>query len=394
MFGAKRRSKKSRAEPVGVMIASGGEVILPDGYVSLASSEEVRRCAHIIADTVSNMTLMLMKNGDNGDERIKNELSKKLDIYPSKHMTRKTFIYGIVQEMVLGGNAIVLPKISANAFIEDLQIVPYGSYSLIPNGDSYLVQIKGKQYQPDEILHFPLNPSRAYPWKGEGYSRMILKTLKNVAQANATKTKFLQSKWQPSIIISVDSDVEEMLDPEKRDKLLENYLGNAESGKPWIIPAGEISVEKIQPLTLKDLAIQESIELDIKSVASTIRIPPFMVGIGDFNKEAHNNFIATTVMSFATIIQQEFSNKLIVAGDMYTKFNANSLYQYSLTEKTTFVKEMTNIGVMNRNEGRAEFDRSPVDDEGMNDYTTLENYLKVNDLSKQKKLEQGGEGNE
>ena len=86
--------------------------------------------------------------------------------------------------------------------------------------------------------------------------------------------------------------------------------------------------------------------------------------------------------------------KLIVASDMYTKFNANSLYQYSLAEKTSFVKEMTGMGILNRNEGRAEFDRSPVDDEGMNDYTVLENYLRVNDLSKQKKLEQGGEGDE
>lgn len=394
MFGLKRRSKNSRAEPVGVMITSGGEVIFPDGYVSLASSEEVRRCTHIIADTVSNMTLMLMKNGENGDERIKNELSKKLDIYPSRNMTRKTFIYGIVQEMILGGNSIVLPTVSSNAFIENLQLIPNGKYSFIPVGDSYVVQIQGKQYQPDELLHFPLNPSRAYPWKGEGYSRMILKTLQNVAQANATKTKFLQSKWQPSLIIAVDSDVEEINNPEERDKLLENYLGNAESGKPWIIPAGEISVEKVQPLTLKDLAIQESIELDIKSVAGAMGVPPFMVGIGSFNKEEYNNFIATTVMSFATIIQQEYSMKLIVASDMYTKFNANSLYQYSLAEKTSFVKEMTGMGILNRNEGRAEFDRSPIDDEGMNDYTVLENYLKVNDLSKQKKLVQGGEGDE
>ena len=394
MFDSKKRSRKSRAEPVGIMVTSGGEVIFPDGYVSIASSEEVRRCTHIIADTVSNMTLMLMKNGENGDERIKNELSKKLDIYPSKNMTRKTFIYGIVQEMILGGNAVALPTVSGNAFIEDLRLVPNGKYSFIPVGDSYIVQIQGKQYQPDEILHFPLNPSRAYPWKGEGYSRMILKTLRNVAQANATKTKFLQSKWQPSLIISVDSEVEEMIDPGKRDKLLENYLGNAESGKPWVIPAGEINVEKIQPLTLKDLAIQESIELDIKTVAGAMGIPPFMVGIGNFDKEAYNNFISTTVMSFATILNQEFSMKLIVAPDMYTKLNPNSLYQYSLAEKTAFVKEMTGMGILNRNEGRAEFDRSPVDDAGMNDYTVLENYLKVNDLSKQKKLVQGGEGDE
>jgi HK97 family phage portal protein len=124
----------------------------------------------------------------------------------------------------------------------------------------------------------------------------------------------------------------------------------------------------------------------LKVIAAAIGIPGFMVGIGTFNKDEYNNFISTTIMSIAMIIQQELSKKLLYSPNMYFKFNPKSLMQYNLTEQVQFVKELVGGGMLNRNEGRAEFDYSPVDVDGMNDYTVLENYLQVADLSKQKKL--------
>ena len=59
----------------------------------------------------------------------------------------------------------------------------------------------------------------------------------------------------------------------------------------------------------------------------------------------------------------------------------------------TFVTEMVKDGMLNRNEGRAEFDYSPVDDEAMNEYNVLENYIPVGKVGEQKKLK-GGENGE
>lgn len=197
------------------------------------------------------------------------------------------------------------------------------------------------------------------------------------------------------MIISIHSDADELQDPEKRSKILGSYTKTTEIGEPWLIPAGEIDVKTIQPLTLNDLAIQDSITLDIKTIAACFGLPAFMVGVGTFNKDEYNNFISTTIMSIATAIQQELTKKLLYSPNMYFKFNPKSLMQYNLSEKVAFVKEMVGGGMLNRNEGRCEFDYSPVDVEGMNDYTVLENYLQVADLSKQKKLDQnGGEDNE
>lgn len=389
MFNSKKRKRQTRADPVAIFLRGSEE--LPEEYVSIDRNEVVRRCIHRIADTVSNMTIMLMSNGDYGDTRIHNQLSRKLDICPYRELTRKQFLYSIVQDMALYGNAIALPHVNASGLLEGIERIPYQGYQIVSDGDWYAVIIRGKRYYPDEVLHFILNPSESKPYFGLGYSNMILSLLKNIAQANRTKTNFLRNKWKPSIVISCESSGEEIQDKELRENLLESYTQNMEEGKPWLIPAGEISVEKIQPLTLKDLAIQEGLTLDIQSVGACMGISPSMLGIGKYSTEEHNSFISTTVMSFGQIIQQELTMKIIESEKMYIKLNARSLMQYSLSEKVAFVKEMIGGGLLNRNEGRNEFDYSPVDGEGMNDYTVLENYLQVKDLSKQKKLKQGGD---
>ncbi len=67
--------------------------------------------------------------------------------------------------------------------------------------------------------------------------------------------------------------------------------------------------------------------------------------------------------------------------------------QYSLTEKVAYIDKMIALGLMSRNEARNELGLSPAEGDGMNDYQALENYIPVDRLGDQKKLN-GGEKNE
>ena len=360
---------------------------LPTGYVNLSTNEEINRCVYKIADLVSNMTIMLMENGQNGDIRIKDELSRKIDVNPNSNMTRKTFIHTIVAEMLISGNCTVYPNIDKNGYISDLQIMNNCSY--ISKGNGYEIRHNGIVYNSNDVLHFVLNPILKYPWKGCGVYPLLRQTIENLAQANNTKNGFLKSKWKPALIITVETDAEELIDKDKRDKIIDSYTDTTEAGEPWLIPAGQVDVKTIQPLTLKDLAIQDSITLDLRTVASAIGLPPFLIGVGDFEINSYNNFINTTIMSIATIIQQEFTRKLLISPTRYFRFNPKSLLQYNLSEKMEFVKSMVDGGMINRNEGRNEFDYSPVDEDGMNDYIVLENYIPISKSGDQNKLAKG-----
>ena len=92
------------------------------------------------------------------------------------------------------------------------------------------------------------------------------------------------------MIIKVESDAEGMQIKEEREKILNSYVGDTEHGEPWIVPASEIDVKEVRPLSLQDLAIQESIELDKKAIASAFGVPAFMVGVGAFQQRRIQQF--------------------------------------------------------------------------------------------------------
>lgn len=385
----KKRGAKQAKENESVMLWLNGQdakdILCPKGYYPLTENEEIVKCSHIIADLVSSMSIMLMENRENGDTRIKNELSRKIDIFPCSYMTRKNFIYKIVYDLVIQGNSIAYP-LYENGLLKEIQLWDMDSIHIQEEKESYVLWYKGKKFYPDEVLHFVFNPDRKQPFIGLGFTKAVQETIRNLIQANTTKTGFLQSKWKPSMIISIDADNEELTDPQKRRDILDSYTKTTEIGEPWLIPAGELRTQVVTPLTLKDLAIQESITLDKKAIAAAFHMPSFMLGVGEFHKEEYNNFIATTIMSVAMAVQQELTKKLLYNPHWYFKFNPKSLLQYDLSEKVEFVKTMVSGGMLTRNEGRNEFDFAPVDDKGMNEFIVLENYVPVDRVGDQKKL--------
>jgi len=388
MFGKRKSKQRRQTSPIALWL-NGDEaksILLPNGYMPITKNEEVKKCIHKIADLVSSMTIMLMENSQDGDIRLKNELSKKIDVYPNLYMTRKNFIYKIVADMLTHGNSIVMPS-QQNGLLDNLTIWDINGVTFRGDFTSYEIQYRLQTFDPNEVLHFVLIPDDVLPFKGQGFIPIVKETIANIVQANTTKTGFLQSKWRPSLIIKVESDAEGMQIQEERQKILNSYVGDTENGEPWIVPASEIDVKEVRPLSLQDLAIQESITLDKKAVASAFGIPAFMVGVGTFNKDEYNNFISSVIMPIAKSIEQELTKKLLYSPTMYFRFNAKSLMQYDLGELTTHVKEMVSGGLINRNEGRNAFDYSPVD--GLNEYVVLENYIPVADVGNQKKLDNG-----
>lgn len=399
------RFKKRSASNVAYFFdTSGKDAHILVGYQTLDKNPDVQICVNTIADLVSSMSIQLLENVENGDVRIYDQFSKMIDISPNKHMTRKTFIQSIIREALLkgDGNSIVIPhfnRVDGNYYLSDLEILDMYQVSFYPYENTYKIKYLGRDLEPDEVLHFVFNPSRQCPYYGEGYAPILKDVVMNVAQGNATKNSFFKSKFAPSVIISVDADNEEMLDAEKREKILNSYIGNTQAGKPWLIPSNEITVHQVKPLSLRDLALNESLEIERKQIASAFGIPSFMVGLGEFKRDEYNQFISTKIKSFADVIQQELTKKLVMSNKRYFKFNARSLMQYEIKELSTLAKELTALGIINRNEARKLFDFSPINKDGMNDYSTLENYINVGDLSKQKKLVQdntleGGDTNE
>ena len=388
-----KKKKKTRAEPKKRSVVFCGDDSFKEltcsGYRSLANSPEVSAGVDRIADLIGSMTIHLMENSSNGDVRVKNELSRKIDTEPYSKSTRAPFMKWIVRTLFLNGNgnAVVYP-VTRNGFLEDLRPIPASITSFVNAGMwDYRVLINGEEFNPDDVLHFVLNPDSFYPWKGQGYRTTLSAVANNLKQAAATEKGFMESNWKPSLIVKVDALTDEFSDADGREKLLKSYV-ESKTGEPWLIPADQFEVEQVKPLTLSDLALAEFVELDKKAVASILGIPPFVLGVGDFKRDEWNNFISSKIMPVAQIIEQELTKKLLINPSWYFKLNPRSLYNYDLKDMAAIADDQYVRGIMTGNEVRDWLGLSPLD--GLDELIILENYIPRGMIGDQSKLQGGG----
>ena len=379
--------KRNTKSAIGIVVSDEDNSLKCHGYTSLADNPEVFTACRKIAMLISSMPIMLMENGKSGDIRIFNELSRKLDIEPNRYMTRRTFIEAVVMNMLLYGKGNSVVKVyTSRGYISNMEVIPASRVSFNPpiKGTRYQIIIDGKTYEPNDVLHFVDNPDKLYPWKGKGLTVVLSDVANNLQQASATKKGFMSTKWKPSIVVKVDAMIDEFSSPEGRKKLLDEYVKSSEAGEPWLIPAEQFDVETIKPLSLADLAISDSVEIDKRTVASIIGVPPFVLGVGEYNKDAWNAFVNNTVRIIAEEIEQELTRKLILNPKWYVKFNILSLMDWDIKTIADVFGSLSDRGFVTGNEVRDRIGMSPAD--GLDEFRILENYIPYDMSALQKKL--------
>ena len=366
------------------------DVICCSGYTRLDKNPEIVAGCRRIAEIISSMTIHLMANTDNGDQRITNELSRQVDITPNRFMTRKTWMEAIVMNLLLhgSGNSVVQP-LTVDGILGDMVPIDPARVTFLPEGYGYKVLMDGIEYEPDNFLHFVLNPDPHFPWKGNGITTAIKDVANNLKQAVATEKSFMESKWKPSVIVKVDGLIDEFSSKKGRRKLLEEYIETEEVGTPWVIPADQFEIEQIKPLSLADLAINDSVEINKKTVASILGIPPFVLGVGNYNASEWDNFISSTIRPIVRGIEQELTRKLLISPRWYWRFNMASIYSYDLKTIAEVYGNLFVRGIVDGNEVREKISMPPRD--GLNELVILENYIPLNKVGEQLKLKQGGD---
>ena len=387
---SKKRKKviEQKRSSIGYVMGADFDNLCCGDYISLDKCPEIMTACKRISELIGSMTIHLMNNTEKGDVRIQNELSRKIDIDPINTMTRSHWMQAIVMNLLLygDGNSVVVPH-TYGGIIQCLEPIAASRVTFMQKATSYrdyYILIDGVQRRPSDLLHFVYNPDKMFLWMGRGVTATIKEVASNLKQARATEKGFMDSKYKPALVVKVDGLIDEFSSPEGRQKILDSYVKASNVGEPWLIPAEQFQVEQVKPLSLKDLAIDSTMELDKRTVAAIFGIPPFVLGVGAFNREEWNNFINTTLMSIVKGIEQELTRKLILNPKWYLRMNVLSLLDYDLSTISSVFASFGDRGWVNGNEARDRIGMNPVD--GLDEYKVLENYLPVDQSGLQKKI--------
>lgn len=404
MSNKKRRKSRGISDPASLVVDKNvnvnqkiiqlmelinSEGITCNGYHSLDQDPTIATACKKFAGLVGLISWHLMNDTEDGDFRIKNELSRKIDINPNSMMTRQAFYSAIALDLLLygDGNAVVRPH-TEDGYLRDLEIIPPSRFQLMPDplapNYRYSIWIDGVPYDPRDLIHFAINPDKNYPWKGTSFRVAIRDVAENLHQAAKTEKAFNASKWKPPMVVKVAGMSEEFQTKEGRHEIVKDYVETADVGEPWVIPAEQMEVTSVKPLTLQDLAIKDTMMLNKQTAAAIVGVPAFMVGVGAFNREEYDNFIMTDFRSLIECIQQTLTKALLISDQWYIKGNIWQLRDWDLSTITTVFTAFGDRGWITGNEARDRINLPPKD--GLDELKVLENYIPADKSGDQKKL--------
>lgn len=389
-------TRSAKKQPTYGYYYSGGiDDPCPTGYVKLSNNPDVQSAVMSIAQLVSSMTIHLMQESEyGGHERVKNGLSRKIDIDPHTYMTRKEWVEWVVKTALVDGkgNAVVIPEYSDDGrLLENLTPVQPSLVSFdTAKVGQYTISVSGVPFDPSELLHFKYNVTGDSPFIGRGINVYLQDVLKNIDGADKTKQRFFSGEYKPSVIVAVDANTKSFRKSEQegrdpKDAIYEEYLKTSPH-RPFIVPADMFEFQELRPLSLKDLAVNEGVEIDKRTIAAILGVPAFLLGIGEYDREEYNAFITRTIMPIAKSIEQELTKKLLIDDGLHFRFNSRSLYSYSLKETVDAGVELIKTNAASRNEIRDWIGMSPRED--MEELIVLENYIAQDDIGKQGKLKE------
>lgn len=383
---ARRRSLKTDSSRT-VAVWLRGTGVCPEGYRKLTDCAEYRAVVDAYTSVIGSATIYLMENGKQGDKRLHNALSRKIDIEPWSLGTRQLWVSWIVATM-LGdgnGNAYVLPHIDGSTGnLLDLEPMPGAAAQPLSNGRDYQVMWQGKAYRRDTVIPFRIYPDPDRPWLGCGWKAPAESILESISQTTAVKASLSSPDYQPPMIVYVDLD-QDIFGDSERENFRRQYLEDVERGKPWVLPSDVAKVDRWQPLNLNDLAIKDGVELDRKALAALTGTPAFMLGIGSFNKDEYNNWIRSRVLPICQAITQPLTAALLDNPKWYWTISEKRLYNYTPMELVSMGLALADHGFASGDEVR---DMAMLDPAGLTDFRALENFIPYDMAALQNKLVQ------
>ncbi len=347
----------------------------------------VLACVKVIAEGISQVPLKLMRETDNGKQRIaakKHPLYDVLSIKANERQTSFEFRETIAIHCALFGNAYVFQNVVNGKIRELIPFPPNRVQRIKTEYGDIVFDVEGPN---GKIVRFPemmIWHIKGPSWDGEiGMETMHLaRQAIGLAIATDETTARLQANGtRTSGIYSVEGTLTAEQYKSLQSWVKANYEGAENAGRTIILDRNAKWLNT--QMTGIDAQHLETRIYQIQEVCRYFRVMPIMVGHSDKTAtyaSAEQMFLAHVVHTLSpwySRLEQSIDANLLSpserANGYYSDFVEEGLLRGDMRATADVLVQYTSNGIMTRNEARAKLDMNPLD--GLDEPLTPSNLM-------------------
>ena len=339
---------------------SSGQTITEQSALTLST---VWACTSLVSETIGTLPLHIYKKTPTGRERADDyQLSHILRKKPNSKSTSSVLWQSTVASMLLRGNGI-LKKLTVGNKLVGLQFMSYDKLQIRldfeGNAEFHEIQPRGVAVKiPNKdivrIPNFTIDGNWGLSTITYG-AEILSNSLNGMKSAN--------NMFERGLLQTVAFKTDKRIRGEQRDefkKSFEQYSGAMNAGKSILLEDGmDVKTVSLNP---KDAQLLESRAFSVEEICRWFRVDPSMIGHGNAVsnwgtglEQKMIGFLTFTLRPILTRIEQAINNELIPLedrGTYYAEFSIDGLLRADTSARTTYYREMTNAGIMTRDEVR------------------------------------------
>lgn len=368
-----RRSKGSGTDSFSPR--TGAYPLLPSADGRAMAVATVYRCVRLLSDSVASLPVLYRRRTRDGILQDAGDgwMDYLLNVQPNIGLSAFDFWRGVVQEMLLSGNAYVVPVYSTTeAKIERLVLCGRCTVAQDTIHDTYTVNDQENRvngfFREAEILHFKYMPG-VNPKTGEsvlGYARMAV----SIARTGDRETlNRFENGGNVRGIVSNDTGLKgygEYQDDELR-RMAESLDMSFSGGERIVGMPGQTKFQQLS-LSSTDMQFLESRKFSVLEICRFFGVhPSFVFSDTSTNyksaEQANMAFLSHTLAPLLRNIEGELRRKLLtptLAKRYYFHFDKRALHTLDFAGMADYRSKMLQTG-STVNEMRREMNLPPVD---------------------------------
>jgi HK97 family phage portal protein len=351
------------------------DLLLPYGGQTSLAVATAYRCVQLLSESVANLPLRYMRLKDGiFEDDYSSHLHYLLNVQPDSYINAFDFWRKVVQNVLLDGNAYIVPIYSsATMDVDRLALCGRGTVSHDVYNDTYDVcDVKNGiygHYEENEIIHIKgqIASDEKVGVSVLTYARLTLDIA--LTGDKETRNRFANG-GNVRGLVSNDTSVRGFgeYQDEQLEKTAENLDERFQGGERIVSLPGQVDFKQIS-LNSTDMQFLESRKFTVREICRFFGVHPSFVFDDTSNnyksaEMANVAFLSNTLNPLLRKIECELLRKLVAPsryGKRTVQFDRRGLYACDLESRIKYQAQTIAAGLYTVNEWRKEENKAPVE---------------------------------